>query len=563
MSDLFFTKTPPLSDPHSGFNGFHAGTTVLKKGYVHGEGFAPLDCDVVLDRDVPIPLRDGVVIRADIFRPNHSSPVPAILCSSIFGKNGSYVTYDFVAERCGHPNRCDVPKSATSGLDAWECPDPAYWVFHDYAVVFMDPRGVGMSEGDAHYFGAQDASDNYDVIEWLAVQVWCSGRVTMAGNSWLGITQWYTAALNPPHLTCIAPWEGHGNMYRDEYMRGGIPHINIVRVNMCYGNHRMEDLPAAMRAYPLMNDYWEDKAANFEKITCPAYVVASYTSQVHAHGTFEGFRRLSSKEKWLRIHNTQEWSDQHRPENRADLLKFYDYYLKDVDNGWEHTPRVRMSVLDPGHQDIVYRDEVQFPLDRQQFKKLYLDCANEALVETKPAGIHISTYQGDDGKSILRFSVAFSADTEISGYCKLHLWAAAEDYYDMDIYAKLNKRDVNGRYVFNDGVTFQYSGPNAMLRASLRQLDPDKSTESEPYHTFRTPQLLERGTPVELELGFWPTSLLFHTGETLELVVAGFDYLGLDPAIDSIQDNDNFGRHTVYSGGRYDSYLLLPVIPAE
>ena len=111
---------------------------------------------------------------------------------------------------------------------------------------------------------------------------------------------------------------------------------------------------------------------------------------------------------------------------------------------------------------------------------------------------------------------------------QLHLWAAAEDYYDMEIYAKLNKRDVNGRYVFNDGVTFQYSGPNAMLRASLRQLDPDKSTESEPYHTFRTPQLLERGTPVELELGFWPTSLLFHTGETLELVVAGFDYLGLD-----------------------------------
>ena len=133
----------------------------------------------------------------------------------------------------------------------------------------------------------------------------------------------------------------------------------------------------------------------------------------------------------------------------------------------------------------------------------------------------------------------------------------------MDIYAKLNKRDVNGRYVFNDGVTFQYSGPNAMLRASLRQLDPDKSTESEPYHTFRTPQLLERGTPVELELGFWPTSLLFHTGETLELDVAGLDYIGLDPAIDSIQDNDNFGRHTVYSGGRYDSYLLLPVIPAE
>ena len=181
MSDLFFTKTPPLSDPHSGFNGFHPGTTVLKKGYVHGEGFAPLDCDVVLDRDVPIPLRDGVVIRADIFRPNHSSPVPAILCSSIFGKNGSYVTYDFVAERCGHPNRCDVPKSATSGLDAWECPDPAYWVFHDYAVVFMDPRGVGMSTTSARRMPATTTTLSNG---------WQSKSGAAAGSPWRETPGW-------------------------------------------------------------------------------------------------------------------------------------------------------------------------------------------------------------------------------------------------------------------------------------------------------------------------------------------------------------------------------------
>lgn len=561
-SKAFYVKTTPLEDPRSNFKGFHPGTTVLPKGYVHVEGAKPLECDILLERDAAIPMRDGVVLRADIFRPVHGEKVPAILCSSIFGKNGSYVDYDFCARMSGHPNRMDVPLGTTSELNMFEGADPAYWVANDYALVNLDIRGVGMSQGRAHYFDTQDAEDNYDVIEWLAVQPWCNGKVTMQGNSWLGITQWYTAAARPPHLACIAPWEGHGNMYVDEYMRGGIPRYVVQRDVMCFGNYEMEDLRAGMMAYPLYNDYWKEKTADFKKVECPAYVVASYGSQVHVRGTFEGFRTISSKEKWLRVHNTQEWSDQYRPENLADLLKFYDHYCKGIDNGWEKTPRVRMSVLDPGGVDLVGREEEEFPLARQKVRELYLHPAEGILADTPAEQAQSVDYVSDDAKSTLRMRYTFAEETEITGYIKLSVWLAAMDNIDADVYAKIGKLGVNGEYVFNDAVQLKYTGPNTMLRASLRELDMDKSTPCEPVHTFNHPQLLTRGKPVKLELGFWPTSLLFHAGESIELTIAGFDYMGIDDPYQVVCDTRNRGRHRVLAGGEYDSYLLIPEIPS-
>lgn len=562
-SKKFYRKTTPLSDPRSNFHGYRPETVVLPKGYVHIKGAKPLDCDILLERDAAIPMRDGCILRADIYRPNDDEKVPAILCSSIFGKNGSYANYDFCAKMSGHPNRMDVPLGTTSELNMFEAADPAFWVNNHYALVNLDIRGVGMSQGRAHYFDTQDAEDNYDTIEWLAAQDWCNGAVTMQGNSWLGITQWYTAAARPPHLACIAPWEGHANMYVDEYMRGGIPRYVVQRDVMCFGNYEMEDLRAGMMAYPLYNDYWKEKAAELKKIECPAYVVASYGSQVHVRGTFEGFRKISSKEKWLRVHNTNEWPDQYRPENTADLLRFYDHYCKGIDNGWENTPQVRMSVLDPGGTDTVGRPEETFPLARQQLRKLYLHPAEGILSDEPARQGQIAAYVSDDGKSTLRLRYTFDKETEITGYMKLKVCLAALDNIDADVYAKIGKLGTDGEYRFNDAVQIQYTGPNTMLRASLRELDADKSTPCEPFHTFDHPQLLTRGEPVELELGFWPTSLRFHAGESLELAVAGFDYMGLDDPQAVVADTRNRGRHQVFAGGQWDSYLLIPEIPAE
>ncbi len=565
MEPAFFRKTTPFTHPFCEYKGFHPGVETYEKGYQVSPENHPLEAAMTVERDVAVTLRDGIRVRIDVFRPaDGTEKVPVILCSSIFGKSDSYVNYDKLDLMVGREDRCHIPKSIMSGFDQWEAPDPGFWTANGYAVVYMDPRGVGDSEGDAHYFGTQDATDNYDVIEFLAAQPWCNGRVTMGGSSWLGITQWYTAALNPPHLTCIAPWEGHGNMYRDEYMRGGIPHTSIVREWMCFGRNRMEDLPAEMYAYPLYNDFWREKAADFEKVTCPAYIVASFCSQVHCNGTFEGFRRLGSSEKWLRVHNRQEWGDMQQAENRQDILKFYDYYLKDKkDNGWDKTPRVRLSVLDISHPDTVGRPEETFPLARQRMQKLYLDPVAENMSEQMPPMPRHVSYQSDDLKGRIRFTHTFHEQTEITGYCKLHLWVSAEAAKDMDLYAKLQKIDADGHYVFNDGIEMQYGGPNAMLRVSLRALDPEKSTEDEPYQSFAAPEFLHKGEIVLVELAFWPTSLRFHAGESLELSVAGFDYLGLHPAEQNLYDGCNRGLHTVHCGGKYDSYLQIPVIPSK
>lgn len=564
MNHLFFRRAVPLDDPRSHFKGFDPGSTTYPKGYRRTPEHHPLEEDMIFERDVPIRLRDGVTIRVDLFRPDCGEKVPAILCSSIFGKRDAYVTYEMVAAGNGRADRAKVPLHLMSGFDQWEEPDPGYWTANHYAVVYMDPRGVGMSEGDAHYFGTQDACDNCDVIEWLADQSWCSGRVAMAGNSWLGITQWYTAAQNPPHLTCIAPWEGHGDMYREEYMRGGIPHLSIVREAMCFGNQKMEDLPAEMIANPLYNDFWKEKAADFERVVCPAYVVASYASQVHSNGTFEAFRRISSREKWLRVHNEQEWGDQQKPENRADLLKFFDYYMKDkVENGWDQTPRVRLAVLDMSHEDILGRAEEAFPLARQQFRRLYLDPAAGSLSPRRPPMARQGAYQSDDGKSRISFTYTFEEETEVVGYIKLHAFVSADTAHDMDLYAKVQKMDQHGHYVFSDGIEMQYGGPNAMLRVSLRELDQEASTDSEPRQRFDHPMLLHPGEIVPVELGFWPTGLKFHPGETLELSVAGFDYLGLHPAQNQVLDGCNRGINRIHCGGMYDSYLQIPVIPND
>ena len=563
MEKIFYVKTIPLDHPMSNYHGFHPGTTILPKGYVHVEGAMPLPCEIVYERDVAIPMRDGCILYADIFRPNDEEKVPAILCSSIFGKNGSYINYDFIAAMDHCEDRLGIPLGTTSELNMFEAADPAFWVDHHYALINLDIRSVGMSQGRAHYFDQQDAEDNYDTIEWLATQDWCNGAVTMQGNSWLAITQWYTAAARPPHLACIAPWEGHGNMYVDEYMRGGIPRYTVQRANMCYGNYEMEDLRAGMMAYPLYSDYWKAKAADFEKIICPAYVVASYNSEVHVRGTFEGFRRMSSSEKWLRIHNTQEWPDQYQPENTADLLKFYDHYCKGIDNGWENTPRIRMSVLDPGGKDIVGRTEEEYPLARQQLTRLYLKPAQGLLADKPAEQAEYAEYVSDNGVDVLKMHYTFTEDTEISGYIKLKVSVAAMDNIDTDVYARVSKLDRDGRHVYNHAAMLNYGGPDTMLRASLRELDVDKSTPCEPFHTFNHPQLLTRGEPVELELGFWPTGLIFHAGETLELAIAGFDYLANNAPLDVVADTRNRGKVRIYAGGDYDSYLLVPIIPAK
>ncbi|WP_084547064.1 CocE/NonD family hydrolase [Barnesiella viscericola] len=587
-------KALPVDAPRVRYPGFKPEKLVLKAGSVRREGAMPLPCDILLERDVAIKLRDGVTIYADVFRPVGDEACPAILAWSPYGKEIGGQMLDDV------PMRSGVPLSATSGLEKFEGPDPAYWVAHGYAIVNPDKRGAYMSEGNLLYWGHEDALDGCDVIEWIASRPWSNGKVGMSGNSWLTVSQWFIAAERPEHLAAIAPWEGFCDHYRESGTRGGIPapeFPEMIAETFASAHGMLEDQPRMIVERPFMCDYWEDKAARVENIEIPAYVVASYTNSVHTHGSFAGFRRMASKEKWLRVHNTSEWFDYYTPENVEDLRRFFDHYLKDIDNGWEQTPRVRLSVLNPGGTDIVGRTEEEFPLARTQYRKLYLSAADSTLCTTLPDQQAVSEYQSDSVRHEVTYRYRMEKPTELTGYMKLHLWVSAPDHDDMDLAVRVEKLSRDGQPLPDR--TGNIIAATGLMRVSMRQLDEARSTEAEPYYTFTTEQKLKPGEIVPVEIEIWPMGLYFNEGEMLQLTVGayqpanaaipfgsasisvpreGYTFMPGQPvdmitvggnATQCADPTDvvvspathNAGRHRIYTGGQYDSYLYVPEIP--
>jgi predicted acyl esterase len=289
--------------------------------------------------------------------------------------------------------------------------------------------------------------------------------------------------------------------------------------------------------------------------------VASYSSPLYTRGTLEAFNQLGSREKWLRIHNTQAWPDLYSEFNRADLRRFFDYYLKGIKNDWPKTAPVRLAILDPGGTDVVNRAEKEFPLARQQLRRLYLDAASGTLAATRPAGEARVRYVADDGAGKSLFTMRFDKDTEITGFLKLHLWVEAEAASDMDLFVRVIKLDASGAPLFQDSLSYRYSGPDGRLRVSQRQLDPGASSEERPNHTHRASEPLAPGLIVPIDLQIWPTGMVFHAGQQLQLAIAGFDYTLSRPADRPRALPMNKGMHVIHTGGRYDSYLLVPVIP--
>lgn len=589
-------KALPVSAERVRYPGFKQETLVLKAGSIRREGAKPLSCDILLERDVPIRLRDGVTIYADVFRPVGNDVCPAILAWSPYGKEIGGQMLDDV------PLRSGVPLDATSGLEKFEGPDPAYWVAHGYAVVNPDKRGAYMSEGNLLYWGHEDALDGCDVIEWIASQKWCNGKVGMSGNSWLTVSQWFIAAERPEHLAAIAPWEGFCDHYRESGTRGGIPtpeFPEMIAETFASAHGMLEDQPRMIVEKPFLCDYWLDKAARVENIDIPAYVVASYTNSVHTHGTFAGYRRMASKEKWLRVHNTNEWFDYYTPENVDDLRRFFDHYLKGMDNGWEKTPKVRLSVLNPGGRDIVGRAEDEFPLARTVYRKLYLSAADSTLQASLPQQEITDIYQSAAKDNKVTYRYRMDKPTEITGYMKLHLWVSAPDHDDMDLAVRVEKLSKDGQPLPDRaGNRIVATG---QLRVSMRQLDTLRTTEAEPYYTFTGEQKLKPGEIVPVEIEIWPMGLFFEKGEILQLTVGayqpekaaipfgsakitvpeeGFTYMPGQPVKmitlggDATECADpsevvtspathNVGRHCIYTGGRYDSYLYIPEVPAK
>ncbi|ATQ30219.1 acylase [Rhodococcus ruber] len=543
------------------WRGFEPGQTVLQTGTTYSPNGRRLTCDIVFERDVEIPLADGTIVYADVFRPTTSDPVPAILAWSPYGKQGGFFHLDMF------PNRVGVPEEATSGLEKWEGPDPAYWCAHGYAVVNVDPRGCFESGGDIEFFSPQEARDGFDVIEWIAGQQWCADAVTMSGNSWLGASQWLIAATQPPHLAAIAPWEGFTDAYRDVCMWGGIPDEVNPDSLANFGRNNVEDIGAMMKAHPLMDDYWRSKIVDIEAINVPVYVVASWTNPFHVRGTLDAFTRLDADRSWLRVHNTHEWPDLYQ--NEDDLLRFFDHVTKGIDNGWPETPRVRLSVLDPGGTDIVDRPETEYPLARAVTKAYYLDAASSTLSDELPSSPASTSYSAEDGTAEFRYT--FTEDTELTGALKLRVFVDTTEGDDLDLYVYIRKLDAQGRLQLTEFVPgAEMVGNKGALRASHRELDTRASTPLAPVHTHEHEQPLHPGEIVALEVPIRPLGMLWHAGEQLQVLLSSKN---LQPAELHVAGNlpdtpfstgapDTTRRAIrVHTGGEYDSHLLVSHVP--
>lgn len=576
MSDdkKIYQPSSPLPAARTGLlTEFDPSTRTLSAGFQIAPQFRPLPVDIVFERDVAVTLRDGVTIYVDVFRPAGSQKVPVIMAYSPYGKGqGTSPSVMGIFGLVG------IANSAVSGLEKFEGPDPAYWCAQGYAICNPDIRGVIDSDGDSVLWDRQEGRDCYDIIEWLAEQEWCTGKVGMSGTSYLAATQWFAAAEQPPHLAAINPWEGVSDVYRDFVLRGGMPDTGFARqlqTGSFFGKGRKEDILTEAELYPLMGELWENKIPDFDKITVPAYIVASYSNTLHTAGTFRAWRRIASENKWLRVHNTQEWPDYYDETNQDDLRLFFDRFLMGDDNGWQNTPRVRYAVLDLEGGDQVNLAADQFPPSSVTSTKFYLDARSRGLVTDVPVAELPVVYGVDSNPNAVSFITRFETETVLVGYPKAHLFVEARGADDMDLFVLIQKLDKWGtplqaftvpnqspmaHDITDYGATIlRYKGSDGRLRVSARHLDVTVATDDIPAHSFDRIEKLAPGQVVAIEIDLLPIGLSFRPGEQLRFVISSRNLLGtMMPGI-SEYVGANSGEHVIHTGGEHASYLQLPV----
>ncbi|KAL2273997.1 hypothetical protein FJTKL_03714 [Diaporthe vaccinii] len=444
------------------------------------------------------------------------------------------------------PWNLGIPPGTLSGLEKFEAPDPADWVPRGCAIVNVDTRGAFDSEGTMVIMGTQEAEDGYDTIEAVAGMEWCNGKVGLAGNSHVAIAQWFIAALRPPSLAAIAPWEGCGDLYREQFARGGIYagdlFDKLIVKYMLKGRNGIESFREMYEEHPLANQWWNDKRPDMKKITVPTYI--------------PGPGQIQCTE-WYDL-----WGN---AEAKNELLAFFDHFLKGADNGWEKTPKVRMSILrfrnkvPQAIENIIKED---FPPPRTEYKKFYLGSEERLFLNEQQTESSSVSYLSTAGESVA-FTYTFSETTRIMGMPKAVLYMSCPDHDDMDVYVMIQKLDKQGNQMNNLNIPWKglpiksfdefkpeqetevvlYKGPVGILRASHRAIDEEKSMHPHwPYHPHEVEEKVEPGKVVRLDIGIWATGIEFEQGEGVKIVISGQNFgvsnFGVDRTL-------NKGRHYV------------------
>jgi predicted acyl esterase len=507
-----------------------------------------------IDWDAGIAMDDGLVLRADIFRPLKPGKYPVLLTYGPYAKGLAFqegYPSAWQAMIAGHP---DVAYGSSNKHQNWEVVDPEKWVPHGYVCVRVDSRGTGRSPGFVDHFSPRESRDFFDCIEWAGVQPWSSGKVGLNGISYYGINQWHVASLQPPHLAAMCIWEGAADWYRDMTHHGGIlstfwanwydmqvktvqyglgergPRSRVTGALVC-GDETLSDAELARNrcsfgddilAHPLDDDYHRARSPDWDKITVPFLSAANWGGQgLHPRGNFEGFVRAASKEKWLECHGLEHWTHFYTDYGRELQKRFFDFYLKGEPNGWDRQPRVQ---LQSRHIDrFVERHEDAWPLPDTVWTEFYLSPLDQALTLQPPrASADVSFAAMGDGLTFM--SAPFIEDTEITGPLAANLRVSSStDDADIFLVFRVFSADLREQ-TFVGAIDPHTPVAQGWLRASHRELDEKLSKPYRPYHTHARVQPLEPGVPVDLAVEIWPTSIVVPKGHRIALSVRGRDY---------------------------------------
>jgi len=381
-----------------------------------------------IDWDMPIKMDDGVVLRADIYRPIAEGKYPVIMT---YGPYGKWLHFeDLYGEQWRRmcENHPDVPTGSTNKYQNWEVVDPEKWVPDDYVCIRVDSRGAGRSEGVIDIWSLREARDLAICVDWAGVQAWSNGKVGLNGISYYAENQWQTAALQPKHLAAICTWEGAADFYRDMAHHGGIfcngfthdwSNSQVYTVQNGRGTRgfksRMtggwvsgpetlseEELGANRHdfyeeclAHKLdSDDFWQSRMPDWSKVRVPILSSANWGGQgLHPRGNFEGFVRAASDQKWLEVHGLEHWTEFYT-DYGVDLQKrFFGHFLKGQKTGWDKQPKVQLQIRHPGEK-FVERHEGEWPLKSTQWTKYYLDAERLTLSESPPKAAGSQTYSG-------------------------------------------------------------------------------------------------------------------------------------------------------------------------
>lgn len=519
--------------------------------------------NIIVDRDIEVPTRDGTVLRINVFREDDNGTRPVILSIHPYGKD------DLPTKRRKHwtfspqYRALRQPNSVTfSAFTGWETPDPAWWTAHGFVVVNADCRGCGHSDGTGNLLSRQEAEDTYDVVQWLAGQPWSDGRVVMLGVSYLAITQYAVAALQPPALRAICPWEGFTDAYRDLTFPGGIRESGFTRLwarGVRTRTRQTYDLEQMQDEHPLRDEFWRSLVPDLSAIKVPMLVCGSFSdNNLHTRGSIRAFTRSSSGHARLYTHRGGKWEQFYSQHALAEQLKFF----RDVLDGTPGSRGVRLEVREDRDTVAAVREENEWPLARTRWRSLYL--AGTGLLATEPPTTAGSvTFETHSRAAAFNWTVP--EDIELTGPMAARLWVQLDGFDDANIFVGVEKwRD--GRYVGFEG-SYGYGRDRVTTgwqRVSLRALDGQLSKPWEPVPACDRPQPVRPGEVIALDVALGPSATLFRAGEQLRFVVAGRWLSPRNPItgqFPAAYPHPPRGLVTLRWGPRYDAHLLIPEIP--